>query len=213
MPWFFTETNRYEQTEGYLYDVINSGWLTVETPTVTMSYLWWKPTSKTYTPGLYWWEEMPELSEENVEDVPDLTFFKLTKNGDESDFYYLVLPKMETNPFKSFPANTGTYVYTDPNTNPSTNFEKVLTKILQPSFTTDEIDPTPQPDELTIIDLLPARTSDKPIIPDPCIEGVSNTHADCIPRDHPSVPEYSSILTFVFLGTAFCCGLFRRRKR
>jgi hypothetical protein len=212
MPWLFAETNNYEQTDGFLYDTVDSGWLTVETPTVTMPYLWWTPQATTYSAGLYWWDDIPELSGENSDYLEDLTFFKFTEYGNESEFSYLVLPKLEMNPFISL--TNGTFVYSE-NSDPATNIGEIIEQILDPSFTIASIENS-LTDELTIRDLLPITTTttpDKPpVTPKPCIEGVSNT-SDCPIADPvQSVPEYSSVLTFVFLGTAFCCGLFKQRK-
>lgn len=201
MPWLFAETNNYEQTDGFLYDTVDSGWLTVETPTVTMPYLWWTPQATAYSAGLYWWDDIPELSGENSDYLKDLTFFKFTEYGNESEFSYLVLPKLETNPFISL--TNGTFVYSE-NSDPATNIGEIFEQILEPSFKIECID-NDLTEELTVLDLFSSDTINS------CAEEVSNP---IIEDSDPvqSVPEYSSVLTFVFLGTAFCCGLFKQRK-
>ncbi|MEM9539516.1 MAG: hypothetical protein AAGA60_08390 [Cyanobacteria bacterium P01_E01_bin.42] len=225
MPWLFAETNTYKQTAGFEYDTIDSGWLTLGYPEQITPYLWWFPQFQynpdgtvfySASPDLAWWDKIPELSGENEQYLEDLTFFKFTRYNNPSEFSYLVFPELETNPF--IPLEDGEYVYStyeDPSMNP----EEIIEQILDPSFTIVGIDNDLE-EELTIFDVLPDLPSleetenneETPEKPEPCVEGMSDPFVDCSPNT-VSVPEYSSIFGFILLGTAFCCGLFKRKRR
>ena len=221
MPWLFSEPNNYLLTEGFLYDTVSSGFLSVNTdPTLTVPYLWWIPESFTYVQGLYWWDQFPEFSGENEEYLEDLTFIKFTVYENPSQFSYMVLPKLENSPFPLLEDENLPYlqkfVYSSSN-DPSTDLVDIFTHLLSPDPENPSglsvVSLVNSEENLTVFDLLPQfeRNEDEPIVIEPCSESTTNLALDCR-APVTSVPEYSSALGFILLGMAFCCGLFKRRK-
>lgn len=108
MASWFVEESDYQQTSGIEFDLMRSGYLNVQatdgnaSDAISMPFLWWSPRYSYYSSSVYfWWWDGNELATGgNVEEeLNNLHFVKFELDEDPDEFYYLVVPQVDKNPF------------------------------------------------------------------------------------------------------------------
>lgn len=114
MASFFVEESDYQQTSGIEFEYVRSGYLNVQ-PTndqasepVSVPFVWYWPgytyfrsRRSNYFSYFWFWDQnvLPEEKSAFESELNNLHFVKFELNEDPEEFYYLVLPKQDENPF------------------------------------------------------------------------------------------------------------------
>jgi hypothetical protein len=167
MPYsFWIEETDYTATGEYEYFTQNSGYLQIQntsssgSETIELPFLWWFSNwSYYYNPYFYWWNGQLTAYEPPAPDyVDDLRFIKYEFDSayGVDDFYYLIVPKTETDYFSNLDFVTTQLDEFDPTVTLS-SWQAILGDDYQATGFTET--------ELGICDLAgcPAETSPTPV--------------------------------------------------
>ncbi|MDB9314748.1 hypothetical protein PN462_16665 [Spirulina sp. CS-785/01] len=200
MPWMYAETLNYQQTAGYQFQSLTSGYLGVQNSSTSIykPFLWWEPSSSSQSPGFFWWENDPYFSSEpeNLEELENLDFVKFELSDDPSEFTFLVIPNLEENPFKT---KNGDWVLSE-SYDPSVDIS-LFDVLLKSDYERCGVDYQ----DLTVSDLSSDGGSS---MVNHSIQTCMNDIADPDPTD---VPESSSILSFCLLGLVLFLVTWKRK--
>jgi len=183
MPYsFWIEETDYTATGNYEYIPQNSGYLQIQdntnpgNETIELPFLWWfSHWSYYYNPWFNWWQGELTASEPTTPDyMDDLQFIKYEDSSTygTENFYYLIVPKTETDYFKNLEFWSADLDEYDPTIDPL-----AFASILGEGYEVDNVTYSELGSELGICDL-----------------------ADCSPAT--SVPEASSVMGVLAIGVA-----------
>ena len=204
MPFWSAQQQNYQDTGGLAFSSGTSGYIQVtpqdgSSDTLDLPFLWWMPY-QTHTTTFYWWEDY-ELSDGGslpTESLNDLSFVRFTSYEDSDEFYYLLLPNLDPDPFLSFDS-----IYLESQDyNPTVDIP-LLTSIISPEYEVNRITAS----NVGFEDILTFERPDPPQL-EP--EVPLNPPSPESPNSQ-DVPEVTSPLSLLLIGIILAASLLKRR--
>jgi hypothetical protein len=204
MPFWSAQQQNYQDTGGLVFSPGTSGHIQV-TPqdgsneVLDLPFLWWMPY-QTHATTFYWWEDY-ELSDGGslmTESLSAINFVRFTSYSDPDEFYYLLLPNLDPDPFLSFDS---IYLESE-NANP-TNDVPLLTSLINSEYEVNQITTS----NVGFEDIL---TFERPDLLQPEPEVPLNPPSPESP-DSQDVPEVTSPLSLLLIGILLAGSILKRR--
>lgn len=204
MPFWSAQQQNYQDTGGLAFSSGTSGYIQItpqdgSSDALNLPFLWWMPY-QTHTTTFYWWEDY-ELSDGQLlltESLSAINFVRFTSYQDPDEFYYLLLPNLDPDPFLSFDS-----IYLESqNYNPTVDIP-LLTSIISPEYEVNQITAS----NVGFEDILTFELPDSPesIVETPLEPKLPES------QQHQDIPEPTSPLTLILLGILLAGSVLKRR--
>lgn len=191
MASLFVNEFDYEQTSGWEYDTLNSGFLHIDDPAeeaISIPFVWWFPRFA-FIRGFNWWEDL-NLSvggDETHAGLDSLRYINFEVDDNPDEFYYLVVPQLEDNdPFAQL---DGVFIDVEEPVAELTN--GTIEQILASNYTLDRIE---EDNSVEITTLLERPEEPPASVPEPSPSGGI------------------SLLSLLFIGVWLKRRLFKHQK-
>lgn len=201
MTYWLTQESDYQQTSGLEFDFGRSGYIEVEDnsgDSMSLPFIWWMPSPYySYGTTFNWWDgyELSSGDSLSTENLNSLRFVEFTSDDDSDEFYYLVLPDLETDPLIEFDS-----IYVESELDDPTIDNFIFSDMVQPEYTVTQVEEA----ELGLDDLVNFQTSQTQVeVPADNTGGTSS--------DMTSVPESASPWSLVILGILLFATLLKRQ--
>ena len=204
MPFWSAQQQNYQDTGGLAFSSGTSGYIQVtpqdgSSDAFNLPFLWWMPY-QTHATTFYWWEDY-ELSDGGslpTESLNDLSFVRFTSYEDSDEFYYLLLPNLDPDPFLSFDS-----IYLESQSYDPTVDIPLLTSIISPEYEVNRITAS----NVGFEDILTFERPDahESIIDVPKDRSVSETSGS------QEIPEPTSPLSLILIGIILGGAALKRR--
>ncbi|NMG59524.1 PEP-CTERM sorting domain-containing protein [Geitlerinema sp. P-1104] len=205
MPFWSAQQQNYQDTGGLVFSPGTSGYIQVtpqdgSSEALNLPFLWWMPYYHRAS-TFYWWEDY-ELSDGGplmTENLSAINFVRFTSYSDPDEFYYLLIPNLDPNPFLSFDS---IYLQSE-NANPTSDIP-LLTSLINSDYEVNQITGA----KVEFEDIL---TFELPNTNESVVEVPVETE---FPETQQSqdIPEPTSTLSLILIGIIFGGSALKRRR-
>ncbi|KPQ39397.1 MAG: PEP-CTERM protein-sorting domain [Phormidium sp. OSCR] len=204
MPFWSAQQQNYQDTTGFIFTPGVSGYIQVtpkdgSSDVLNLPFLWWMP-HQPYATTFHWWDDY-ELSDGGAmqtESLSAINFVRFTSYQNPDEFYYLLIPNLDPDPFLSFDS-----IYLESkNANPTSDIF-LLTSLINSDYEVNQLTGA----NVEFEDILTFELPES-------YESVVEVPVDTQPSESQQsqdIPEPTSTLSLILIGIIFGGSALKRR--